>query len=125
MRLTEAGALRSRAGVRGWIAAQRQFVAAFGPGHAAGLRTPLRAVSTTDLVAPVARQHRPPITSSFLTNRLPPIGLLLPQIQFRFARGWAPGAVLATIPKDQLRHESERRSGPRHDQHNAALFKVG
>jgi DNA-binding MarR family transcriptional regulator len=54
VRLTEPGAARFRAGVKGWIAAQRQFATAFGAERTAELRTLLRAVSRTDLGSPVA-----------------------------------------------------------------------
>ena len=53
VRLTEAGAARFRAAVKGWVAAQRQFAAAFGTKRTAELRALLSAVSTTDLGAPV------------------------------------------------------------------------
>ena len=47
--LTEAGAARFRAGVKGWVVAQRRFAAAFGAERTAELRALLHAVSTTDL----------------------------------------------------------------------------
>lgn len=52
VRLTEAGVARLRAAVKGWVAAQRQFAAAFGAERTTELRALLRAVSATDLGAP-------------------------------------------------------------------------
>ena len=52
VRLTEAGAARFRAAVKGWVAAQRQFAAAFGAERTTKLRFLLRAVSATELGAP-------------------------------------------------------------------------
>ncbi len=48
VRLTEAGDARFRAGVKGWIEAQRQFTAAFGGERTAELRALLHAVASTD-----------------------------------------------------------------------------
>ena len=49
LRLTEAGAARLRAAVKGWAQAQRQFEAAFGAERAVDLRGLLHAVAATDL----------------------------------------------------------------------------
>ena len=54
VRLTEAGAARFRAAVKGWVAAQRRFAAAFGAERTTELRALLRAVSSTDFTAPAA-----------------------------------------------------------------------
>lgn len=49
LRLTEAGRDRYRAGVRGWVAAQRRFEQAFGAVRSAEMRALLHAVAATDL----------------------------------------------------------------------------
>ena len=54
LRLTEAGEARFRAGVKGWVEAQRRFEAAFGPGRTARMRALLHAVAATDLAATAA-----------------------------------------------------------------------
>jgi len=51
MRLTEAGAVRFRVGVKGWTQAQKQFEAAFGAKRTVDLRALLHAVAATDLGA--------------------------------------------------------------------------
>jgi DNA-binding MarR family transcriptional regulator len=51
VRLTEAGAARFRAGVKGWTEAQKQFAAAFGARRTVELRTLLHAVAATELGA--------------------------------------------------------------------------
>ncbi|HTO83935.1 MAG TPA: MarR family transcriptional regulator, partial [Methylomirabilota bacterium] len=51
VRLTDAGAARLRAALKGWSAAQRGFEAAFGRKRAADLRSLLRAVAASDLEA--------------------------------------------------------------------------
>ena len=56
VRLTAAGEARFRAGMKGWVKAQRQFEAAFGAKRAADMRALLHAVATTDL-GPAAVQH--------------------------------------------------------------------
>ena len=52
VRLTDAGAARFRAGVKGWTQAQKQFAAAFGAERTVELRTFLHAVAVTDLGFP-------------------------------------------------------------------------
>ena len=49
LRVTEAGEARFRAGVKGWVQAQRQFEKAFGAKRTADMRSLLHAVATTDL----------------------------------------------------------------------------
>jgi DNA-binding MarR family transcriptional regulator len=49
LRVTEAGAERLRAAVKGWVEAQARFEAVFGADRAAELRELLRAVSASDL----------------------------------------------------------------------------
>jgi DNA-binding MarR family transcriptional regulator len=49
LRLTETGAARFRTAAKGWLAAQRQFEAAFGAGRSAEMRALLHAVAATDL----------------------------------------------------------------------------
>ena len=49
LRLTEAGAARFRAAVKGWVHAQKQFEAAFGAKRTVDLRALLHAVAATDL----------------------------------------------------------------------------
>jgi DNA-binding MarR family transcriptional regulator len=49
LRLTEAGASRFRAGMKGWVKAQQQFAAAFGTKRTADLRALLHAVAATEL----------------------------------------------------------------------------
>ena len=49
LRVTEAGETRFRAGVKGWVQAQRQFEKAFGAKRTADMRSLLHAVATTDL----------------------------------------------------------------------------
>ena len=51
LRLTEAGAERLRAAVKGWVQAQAQFEAAFGAKRASDLRALLHAVSASELGA--------------------------------------------------------------------------
>ena len=51
LRLTEAGAARFRAAVKGWAQAQKQFEAAFGAKRTVDLRALLHAVAATDLGA--------------------------------------------------------------------------
>ena len=49
LRVTEAGEARFRAGVKGWVQAQRQFQKAFGAKRTDDMRTLLHAVAATDL----------------------------------------------------------------------------
>ena len=49
LRLTEAGEARFRAGVKGWVEAQRRFEAAFGEKRTARMRALLHAVAATEL----------------------------------------------------------------------------
>jgi DNA-binding MarR family transcriptional regulator len=49
LRVTEAGEARFRAGVKGWVQAQRQFEKAFGARRTADMRALLHAVAATDL----------------------------------------------------------------------------
>ena len=49
LRVTEAGEARFRAGVKGWVQAQRQFEKAFGAKRTADMRALLHAVAATDL----------------------------------------------------------------------------
>ena len=49
LRVTEAGAERLRAAVKGWVEAQARFEAVFGADRTAELRALLRAVSASDL----------------------------------------------------------------------------
>ena len=49
LRVTEAGEARFRAGVKGWVQAQRQFDKAFGAKRTADMRALLHAVAATDL----------------------------------------------------------------------------
>jgi DNA-binding MarR family transcriptional regulator len=49
LRLTEAGAARFKAGIRGWTEAQRRFEAAFGTERTTAMRALLHAVAATDL----------------------------------------------------------------------------
>ena len=49
LRVTEAGEARFRAGVEGWVQAQRQFEKAFGAERTADMRALLHAVALTDL----------------------------------------------------------------------------
>ncbi len=51
VRLTEAGAIRLRAAVKGWAQAQLRFEAVFGGKRTSDLRALLRAVAATDLGA--------------------------------------------------------------------------
>jgi DNA-binding MarR family transcriptional regulator len=51
LRVTEAGAERLRAAVKGWVEAQTRFEAVFGPDRTAELRALLYAVSASDLGA--------------------------------------------------------------------------
>ena len=51
LRLTDAGAARLRAALKGWAQAQTQFEAAFGGKRASDLRALLRAVAASDLGA--------------------------------------------------------------------------
>ena len=55
LRVTEAGEARFRAGVEGWVQAQRQFEKAFGAKRTADMRALLHAVAATDLsIKPVS-----------------------------------------------------------------------
>jgi DNA-binding MarR family transcriptional regulator len=49
LRVTEAGEARFRAGMKGWVQAQRQFEKAFGAARTADMRALLHAVAATDL----------------------------------------------------------------------------
>ncbi len=49
LRLTAAGEACFRAGIKGWVKAQRQFEAAFGAKRTADMRALLHAVAATDL----------------------------------------------------------------------------
>jgi len=49
LRVTEAGEARFRAGMKGWVKAQRQFEAAFGAKRATDMRVLLHAVAATKL----------------------------------------------------------------------------
>src|SRR5215831_12791683 len=49
LRVTEAGEARFRAGMKGWVKAQRQFEKAFGAKRTADIRALLHAVAATDL----------------------------------------------------------------------------
>ena len=51
LRVTEAGEARFRAGVKGWVQAQRQFEKAFGAERTADMRALLHSVAATDLGA--------------------------------------------------------------------------
>src|SRR4029077_8816402 len=51
LRLTEAGEARFRAGVKGWVEAQKQFETAFGAERTREMRAILHAVAATDLAA--------------------------------------------------------------------------
>jgi DNA-binding MarR family transcriptional regulator len=59
LRLTEAGAARFRAAVKGWTQAQKQFAAAFGAQHTVDLRALLHAVVATDLGTTVGAEKNP------------------------------------------------------------------
>jgi DNA-binding MarR family transcriptional regulator len=52
VRLTQAGAARFRAGVKGWTQAQKQFASAFGAKRTVELRALLHAVAATELGFP-------------------------------------------------------------------------
>jgi DNA-binding MarR family transcriptional regulator len=52
LRLTQAGEARFRAGMKGWLEAQRQFEKAFGAERTADMRALLHAVAATDLGPP-------------------------------------------------------------------------
>jgi DNA-binding MarR family transcriptional regulator len=52
VRLTEAGAARFRAGVKGWTQAQKRFAAGFGVERTVELRALLHAVAATELEFP-------------------------------------------------------------------------
>src|SRR6516164_626449 len=55
LRVTEAGEARFRAGVEGWVQAQRQFEKAFGAKRTADMRALLHTVAATDLsIKPVS-----------------------------------------------------------------------
>jgi DNA-binding MarR family transcriptional regulator len=55
LRVTAAGEARFRAGVKGWVQAQRQFEKAFGAERTADMRALLHAVAATDLsIKPVS-----------------------------------------------------------------------
>jgi DNA-binding MarR family transcriptional regulator len=49
LRVTEAGEARFRAGIKGWVQAQRQFEKAFGAKRTADMRALLHAVAATEL----------------------------------------------------------------------------
>ena len=49
LRVTKAGEARFRAGVKGWVQAQRQFEKVFGDKRTADMRALLHAVASTDL----------------------------------------------------------------------------
>jgi len=49
LRVTKAGEARFRAGVKGWVQAQRQFEKVFGAKRTADMRALLHAVASTDL----------------------------------------------------------------------------
>jgi DNA-binding MarR family transcriptional regulator len=49
LRLTKAGEARLRAGIKGWLEAQRQFEKAFGAKRSTDMRALLHAVAATDL----------------------------------------------------------------------------
>ena len=51
LRVTEAGETRFRAGMKGWVQAQRQFERAFGAERTADMRALLHSVAATDLGA--------------------------------------------------------------------------
>jgi DNA-binding MarR family transcriptional regulator len=59
LRLTEAGAARFRAAVKGWAQAQKQFAAAFGANPTVDLRALLHAVVATDLDASIRAEKNP------------------------------------------------------------------
>jgi DNA-binding MarR family transcriptional regulator len=52
LRLTQVGEARFRAGMKGWLEAQRQFEKAFGAERTADMRALLHAVAATDLGPP-------------------------------------------------------------------------
>ena len=52
LRVTEAGEDRFRAGMKGWVKAQRQFEAAFGAKRTSDMRALLHAIAATDLGPP-------------------------------------------------------------------------
>ena len=54
LRLTDAGAARFRAAIKGWATAQRQFEAAFGAARTKDLRAILHAVAATELAGGAA-----------------------------------------------------------------------
>src|SRR5215813_13439065 len=54
LRLTKAGEARLRAGIKGWLKAQRQFEKAFGTNRTTEMRALLHAVAATDLVPAAA-----------------------------------------------------------------------
>ena len=56
LRLTKAGEARLRAGIKGWLEAQRQFEKAFGTKRTTEMRALLHAVAATNLV-PAAALH--------------------------------------------------------------------
>ena len=49
LRVTEAGEARFRAGMKGWVQAQRRFEVAFGTERTADMRALLHAVAATEL----------------------------------------------------------------------------
>ena len=59
LRLTKAGEKRLQAAMKQWSRAQARFESTFGPGRAADLRTMLRAVVASELVAADKRSARP------------------------------------------------------------------
>ena len=64
LRVTEAGAERLRAAVKGWAEAQSQFEAAFGAKRTLELRALLHAVSASDLRDAAPSETGAPISSS-------------------------------------------------------------
>jgi DNA-binding MarR family transcriptional regulator len=58
LRVTEAGEARFRAGVKGWVQAQRKFEKAFGAARTADMRTLLHAVAVTDFGAKAASAEK-------------------------------------------------------------------
>ena len=63
LRVTEAGAERLRAAVKGWVQAQTQFESVFGSRRTAELRALLHAVSASDLGAAARTEAEPEATS--------------------------------------------------------------
>jgi DNA-binding MarR family transcriptional regulator len=63
LRVTEAGAARLRAAVKGWVQAQTQLESVFGNRRTAELRALLHAVSASDLGAAAWTEAEPEATS--------------------------------------------------------------